>query len=380
MPNRIIFLISFCFIFSAFIILFLYIRSYNSNDIRNGFIRKIKSVVLESDNSVDMRHNSYYLAGTSDSHIYLGNSMLTAHMLVVSTNFTDTLHVRLDRPSHLQYWDAVQVVVDHPQVYVMDGISPAILRGILPKPYMERFMLNNTFFTNPTVSLSPSSFVFRTIDKTLGQYILTKKKLGPDSSYIHYASDILEKQVDGVFCTDGMLHHNREMNILVYIYYYRNQFICMDTNLNLLYKGNTIDTISQAKIKVAEIQSNNSITLASPPFLVNKKSCVYGNWLFINSNLIADNEDKRTFQKSNVIDVYNLKARGTYEFSFYISHYQGHKMKGFQVLKDRLFAIHDRYLLSYQLDSIFSREFNSPLEEESKYDDLENNQLIDNQE
>jgi hypothetical protein len=43
--------------------------------------------------------------------------------------------------------------------------------------------------------------------------------------------ELLEKQVDGVFDTDGQLLRDDITGELVYIYFYRNEFMVMDSNL-----------------------------------------------------------------------------------------------------------------------------------------------------
>jgi hypothetical protein len=128
------------------------------------------------------------------------------------------------------------------------------------------------------------------------------------------------------------LNYSSVSNSLVYLYYYRNEFICADTNLNLKYRGKTIDTNTVAKIKIAKLNSRNQLTLAEPPLLVNKSACVWKNYLFVQSHLIADNENKEIFRHASVMDVYSQN-----------------KVKSFKVADNHLVAIFGRYYLSYQL-------------------------------
>jgi hypothetical protein len=144
------------------------------------------------------------------------------------------------------------------------------------------------------------------------------------------------------------LNYSSVSNSLVYLYYYRNEFICADTNLNLKYRGKTIDTNTVAKIKIAKLNSRNQLTLAEPPLLVNKSACVWKNYLFVQSHLIADNENKEIFRHASVMDVYNLQT-GLYRFSFYLGDYGQNKVKSFKVADNHLVAIFGRYYLSYQL-------------------------------
>ena len=163
--------------------------------------------------------------------------------------------------------------------------------------------------------------------------------------------ELLVKQGEGLFSTDGMLLYDKSISRLIYMYYYRNQFICMDTNLKLLYKGKTIDTISRAQIKVSKIKSGseNTFTLSVPPLVVNKKGSVYKGCLFVHSNIIAKNETKKAFDNASVIDVYNLKA-GSYKFSFYLPDYNNTKMFDFAINGNTLIALYDHYIFVFELN------------------------------
>ncbi len=88
-----------------------------------------------------------------------------------------------------------------------------------------------------------------------------------------------------------MLTYDKSLRRVIYLYYYRNQFITFDTNLKLISTGRTIDTNSVAKISIAEIASTKTTTLAAPPLLVNKNCCADNGKLYIQSGLISNNEN-----------------------------------------------------------------------------------------
>ncbi len=119
--------------------------------------------------------------------------------------------------------------------------------------------------------------------------------------------------------------------------------------MKIVYRGHTIDTTTHARIKVEEIASESSITMAAPPNVVNRLSCVYRNWLFVNSNLIADNENEEAGKQSSVVDVYTLND-GAYKFSIYLFNIGGFRMHSFGVAHGRLFAVHGHYLVAYNLN------------------------------
>ena len=154
-----------------------------------------------------------------------------------------------------------------------------------------------------------------------------------------------------MFCVDGTLHYNPLINKVIYVFYYRNQYAVMDTMLNLLYRGPTIDSISHAKIKVTSNKEGTHFTKDGQSVLVNRLSYTYKNLLFINSMIPAKNEDKNEFAHSARIDIYNLDAL-TYSGSFYIAEVNSKKMQGFVVQNSRLFALFDKYLVSYDLTAL----------------------------
>ena len=161
--------------------------------------------------------------------------------------------------------------------------------------------------------------------------------------------DILTKQIDGLFCTDGMLNYDPGTQILVYIYYYRNEFILLDKNLNIIKTGHTIDTTKIARIKVANINSDKSTNLAAPPEFINLRSSISGDWLFIQSPVKAINEQEDEFSNNSVIDIYTI-SDDKYRFSIYIPDLNHKKISAFQVRGKNLYAIQDKYLTIFRLN------------------------------
>ena len=125
----------------------------------------------------------------------------------------------------------------------------------------------------------------------------------------------------------------------------------MDTNLNILYKRKTIDTISKAQIKIDTVLSGELLTATfkAPPLVVNKFSCLSGNYFFVNSGLSSSNEDESKFNQSSVIDMYSSE-NGDYRYSFYLPNYSGKKLSDFKIHNKRIVAINSHYLLIYYLN------------------------------
>ena len=161
--------------------------------------------------------------------------------------------------------------------------------------------------------------------------------------------DILTKQIDGLFCTDGTLNYDPGTQQLIYTYYYRNEYILLDKDLNIVTRGHTIDTTSTAHIKVAKINSDKSVTLASPPEFVNLRSSLSGNWLFIQSPVKAINDLENEFAKNSTIDIYSV-GDDKYRYSIYIPDINRKKISAFEVHGKNLYVIQDKFLTIFQLN------------------------------
>ncbi|UGU15400.1 hypothetical protein LS482_17170 [Sinomicrobium kalidii] len=324
----------------------LYHYSHQQNRQPGSFVRLFPPHVIEHLHPRDIKYNSYYIAGMDHHNIYLGNTTAPLHLLKMNMTSKDTSHIRL----HLDETDSIpirqaKVTVNPPYFYITDGTVPVIYKGKTLNWSARADYTGNTYFTKIT-PLTSRTFAIRSVTPER-EYILGKLSTHPiDTTFI---PGLLEKQVDGLFCTDGMLHYDQQTQRLVYLYHYRNQFMVTDTSLHLLYRGHTIDTITSAQIKVTRVPSENTVTLAAPPLVVNAKSALDNNWLFVHSKLRAKNEDRESFEKMTVIDVYDL-TDGKYRFSFYLPVYQDKKAKSFKVFAHKLVALYGHSLVIYDLN------------------------------
>jgi len=336
-----------CLILSILLVFILYVLTSKASHPKNGFIRTFRPNVLLSQNTLDIKFNSFYIAGLSSRLIYLGNYTAPTYVLVSNYELTDTHHIRLKMPFDRRITgEGLTAIIDSPNVNMIDRITTSFFCGRLQDSCIYIGRLDTLQFSK-SMPLSSTSVVLRTFDKSLRQDILMKAELSTNRERRKVFK--LDKHTEGIFSVDGMIHYNQTNGQVVYVYCYRNQFVILDTNLNLLYKGNTIDTISTPHIKVAEISSEKVNTLAAPPLIVNKKSCVFGNWLFINSDLIANNEKRDLFNGQSVIDVYSL-LDSKYKFSFYLPDFYDKKITDFRIFNKTLVALYDHFILTYQLN------------------------------
>ena len=311
---------------------------------------------------MDLGFNSYYLAGMDKNTIYLGNRTAPLHLLAVDRTLKDSSHIQIKLTDRSLPFKSVKVYVEPPFFYVADGTVPCIFKGDVGKWKAALIMKDRVYFSL-LQPLNNISFVFRARSARTNENILGSLTV-KDSSIVALYDNILEKQIDGVFCTDGMLITNKELHKIIYTYYYRNQFITTDYNFKKLYYQNTIDTNLHAKLKLVSIHGQNQTKLAAPPFKVNKESFSSGNYLYVNSTIMGRHEVKELWEQASIIDVYDL-SDSSYRFSFYIDHVNKNKLSEFLVDKDTIVALIGSKLITY----IIKEPYRSAKEYDLRYPD-----------
>lgn len=335
-----------CFAGSITLVVVLMLMSGNLSKRPNSFLRALPPHPVIQMATFDVGFNSYYIAGASNKSFFLGNATAPLHVLRFDLSLSDSQSIKIEMDKYIdtRFW-SVKVRVDSPAFYMTDGTVPVILKGNVRDWKIDGKMTGGAYFVD-IEPLGWNSFAIRSLSAKSHEYVLGREI--PELERVEFKDGILEKQIDGQFCVDGMMEFDNEGERLIYVYYYRNQFIVMDSLMNVQNRGRTIDTTSVAKLRVAKIRSDNSVTLASPPAMVNKHMSVYGNWLFVDSDLMARNESERDFRKVSVIDVYDV-VTGTYQFSFYLAHFSGMKVSDFKVVKHRLIAVFGRHIVVFKM-------------------------------
>ena len=336
---------------SFLLILGLHIISENRVHHRNSFVRRFDQHAKPEDKKMNLKVNSYYFAGKANGQIYLGNSTAPLVMTTVDTSLTKSIvnHISLDIMGF--GYQSIQVRVLAPYFFVFDGTVPCIFRGktadwkaVLLKGKVNRFTLAEPLdATTLAVRItSPAS-----ASNILGIYTLT------DSLKLQVNQELLKKQKDGIFDTDGMLLIT-DKEKLNYVYYYRNEYLTINKLLQLKKTGRTIDTVTQAKIKVANIA--NETTMAAPPLVINKFSATYKNLLFINSERIGKYEDRNMLKHASMIDIYDLNS-GNYISSMYLYKVDNQTISSFMVYGNHLFTLTGNSLTMLKLDKNITEHY-----------------------
>lgn len=343
--------ISSCFILSILVVAGLFAWSRQKTRKDNGFYRLLPPHPAIKVKAMDLNYNSYYVAGTDKDVVYLSNYTAPLHLVKVNLPDLDTTHIqlRVDAPE-MKFRKNTEVAIRPPHFYLMDGVTPMLKRGKLNEWTARNFMYNEAFFSTAVPFGSASLFIDALSNKTKERSLGIETDTEP---HVRLVPEVLEKQLDGIFCTNGKMLYNKDLHQMVYVYYYRNQYIVTDTTLTVQYRANTIDTISRVRIKTGTINEGRTKKLASPPYVVNNNGATSGNFLYVQSNLMAKNEKPENFEHKTVIDVYDL-VKQSYAFSFYLPPYREQRVSRFYMTGEYLVAIYGQHLVLYRLYNEFT--------------------------
>lgn len=329
------------------VIVILYFYSEHTMHRENPFIRRFIQGATTQTAEAELTNNSKYYAGTDGKTIYFGDSQAPLHILAYDTILKTKRQYKIQLERENFPFVSVQVRIAPPYFYLMDGTVPVIYKGNISDWKAKLVMYDNNYYFSKAEIIAPDKIAFRaqqlkTLYNILGTFTFK------DSLQVNYAPQLLQKQIDGFFDTDGMMQFDQQSQKFIYTYYYRNQFIIADTNLKLIRRGSTIDTTTKAKLKVAHIKETGQRKIASLPPTVNKLTAVSNNLLFVNSKLIGRYEPKEMWKQASIVDVYNIE-KNTYLSSIYIYNINKTKLQEMFVIDNYLYAIIGHRLHKYQL-------------------------------
>jgi hypothetical protein len=164
-------------------------------------------------------------------------------------------------------------------------------------------------------------------------------------------NEVITGQQTGGFETDGILLSDTVNHRIFFMEYYRNRFYCMDSSLQVLYIGHTIDTVTtnSITIKLTNIEGDDRLMPATPRPKVNKDCYISNEYLLAISALKADNEDADSFREKAVVDLYKL-SDGKYAGSFYIPQVEGEKIKSLVVKNNLVVVLYKSRIASFHIN------------------------------
>lgn len=315
--------------------------------VKNGFVRLFPPHVLGERKILDLKYNTYFIAGIIRDSLVLGNYQAPLHVLRTDLSLSDTTSFLFTLPDSLQSKLAQpSFQVENEHMFISDGLNSLLVSPSQDRTAFEIKRFKAVEMFTALRFINNDQAVIRTFDQSLAQQVLIKMNVHAGRPVSRFNLDKLQ---DGLFSTDGILNYNKELSLFVYVHYYRNSFVLLDTGLRVISRSHTLDTVRKGKINLTYLKKENEIAFQDPPLVVNELSCISGNWLYVQSGLMADNESKNNFDQTSVIDAYSLPD-GTYRYSFHVADYEGSAVSTFLIRDDLFIAVQGKHLLTYAFD------------------------------
>ena len=312
----------------------------------NKFIRRFPQHVAQEIYQLDLIYNSYYFAGSCNGKIYLGNYTAPLQVLELDSTLKFRKKHQITLKQQNLAFRSPQIRVKENNFYVFEGIVPYIFKGNI-KNWTASLRVNSGYFFSSLEPMDSVYMAIRYLKPKRGESLMGTINLS-DTTKVKYAPLLLQKQFDGIFDTDGSFHYDSQINKIVYVYLYRNQYIVSNKNLDLNYRGNTIDTVSRAQVQLTNLKNSRMKTFSKPPLIVNKLSAVEGELLFVNSVLPGLYESEDLWKAASIIDVYNLTNK-TYRSSFPIYDVDEKKLRSMHIYNNYLYALIGTKIVCYKL-------------------------------
>jgi hypothetical protein len=286
------------------------------------------------------------IAGLTDNNIYFYTNN-PSQIVSTDTNLITRQRYSIKVPINNLDATLFNVVVDSPAVSILAGNSKVLIEANLNTNLVTKKKITNSIFTRSD-KLSSNSYILRGFDSSIATADQIFIKVTSDSGIVQKSTLITPIKNDAGLSSDGILNFDSKTSLLVYTFFYGNQFICMDSSLSVVYIAHTIDTTNMVRASAEIVSKDKVMTNLKPKRLINTTSIVNGGLLYNASNLIADNESKIQFENNHTVDVYDIKS-SKYIASFYIPKYKDEKMYSFRIRNGKLFVLYRNYIVAYRL-------------------------------
>lgn len=330
-------------VLSIALVIILFISSEHIIKKENNFTRRFFPNGLIEQEKRKLDNDFYYFAGQDQTSIFLGSITRPLEAKILSKNLSKSSNFKIQLDSYVHLYKNLRLLINSPHYYLHDGSVPVIFRGKINNPAALTISYKDAYFDQLAV-VDSTKFVFRTISGKTKAFTLGILNLN-DGKKVKLHPEILTKQTDGIFDSDGLLISESDRKKLIYTYTYRNQLLVMNQNINEHLSQNTIDTTSIAKIQTTTLSDGRN-KMSAPSYRVNKLQTIYKKYLFNNSDLMGKNESRKKWKSASIIDIYNIENR-SYVGSVYIADRNDKKISGLMVTEDHLYAIIGTEIISY---------------------------------
>lgn len=329
--------------------------SNKPNVVRNGFARQILISDPQQLHKSDIATPLYQLAGSSGNKLFF-YGIDPRLIFITDTNLKIIDTIRAALPLSPKTSRAFEIIIDSAHLdFYAKNLAEIARYDLNDLTKISQVVQIQSPILTRIVPISPEKIALRAFDSS--QRFQVFKIANRTNGEILKATPVRDTLAqDGGFASDGLIKYDELSNRIIYMNFYNNEFICMDTSLNIVYEGHTIDTFSNTNVAVRNSaalrkEGRGSIMPSVPLKVINKECDVSDGKLYIMSRLKADNENTADFDQNSNIDIYDI-ATGSYRGSFYIPNANGKKARSFRVFNNYIVALYGESVIKYSLPSL----------------------------
>ena len=341
-------------LFSAGGMVALFLSSEHMIKKANNFTRRYPHHPITEDRTYGLKVNSYYFAGTSGNHIYLGNPSTPFRILRMDDALQKIDTLDLTPATNHRFTNLTYTIQDG-MLFAHDGTVPVIYSSTvdsLSKPLQE--ISNKDVYFDQLVAVSPTQFLLRVHDAVSKRTALATLTVGKPG-VVKIRNTVLTTKADGGFDADGQLLYDPHTTWAFYLFYYRNQILKFDKEARVTGQMKTIDTVREARLKVTTL-SDGRKKLAEPPLLVNRNMTVYKGIIFNGSGLRGKHESPDLWKNNTVVDMYTTGPAG-YWGSMYVQNRGRNKMSQMLATDKYFFVLSGDEIVRYRFAQTVTQQF-----------------------
>lgn len=347
-------LLAFTNLFSILLVITLFFSSEYIIKKENNFTRRFTHHPIIEEGSIDLKVNSYYFAGNDDNHLYLANLTSPFRIIKIDRSFRkiDTIAIT---PSTKHRFRKLKYSIQYNSLFAYDGSVPIIYRSALDsldKPIQE-ISYRDIFFNHLTAT-SRNSF-FLSTDNSKRETLIAALST-QNEHHTKMSNFPLTAKKDGGFDVDGKLLFDNSTGKAYYMFYYRNQILEVDSNLQLHSRMKTIDTITKAQINIKTL-SDGTKKMIAPPMVVNQNMEVHKGLIFNISNLKGKHESNDLWKKNSIVDIYTTEPAG-YWGSIYVENRGKNRLSQILITDNFFYILSGTELRRYRFAQTITKQFN----------------------
>lgn len=350
MKSSIIYRLLLIILASVGILFFLFKTTKMPNEQKNGFNRTWLTDSLQSLQRKPVDKDLYFINGYTGTNLYLSGINPKA-IIALNRNFKlqDTLYLDFKAPEELLAPNTL--FVDSPWLYLHINNLKSVISGQFPNKKVTATKLQTEVFIR-SAQISPNTLVVRIFNPEKQKQVF--QKIDNLTGKVIKEELIIHDQNDAGFSTDGLLKYSATSGRLLYIEYFKNRFFCLDTNLNVIYQGRTIDTTFNNSVEIATKETGEKsghILPVSARKIVNKNFFMSSKFIYVLSGLKADNESIASFSHNSLLDVYSIES-GKYQGSFYVPYLSNSAPRSIIATHDTLTVLYPGHLSTFRIPEI----------------------------